>query len=817
MATNRRTTRTRRAKRQPVKRAAYQTISRRTKTNGKDRAIKVWCAIARGIGTAFRAHDDRTIAPEHLRDGEALAVLVLTGLAAAVTWWTPPPILTVLSEGIADTFGILSVIVPFLLGGLTWRLYRLPDRGADTARIITGTSVGLVGVLGLAHVAFGQPKHMTAVRGAGGIIGWAFITPTASLLRVTALAVAAALALAAAGLNWAYAPTWHRVRDWADKRMNEEQEKEAVEQGQDQTEPEQQNGPGGSNSQSGPDDLSHGTPASSETGAEPIYVEPIDKAPYDSVVVDDADERRRPEATGEPDGAEIDERSAQPLNGEQLPLPSDEHSDAATYILPKLSTLKAGTPPRDRTPENDKVIEAINTTFTNFKVGAEVKGLVRGPTVTRYKVVPDPGVKVNKVSGLKDDLALATGSTSVRILAPIPGEPAIGVEIPNKERDTVSLGDVLRSKAATADRHPLIVGLGKDIEGRTVMANLAKMPHLLIAGTTGGGKSTCITGIITSILMRSTPDEVRMLLIDPKMVELRQFDGVPHLITDIITNPKKAAEALQWVVEETERRYADLEAAKVTHIDDFNRAAREGKLVAPPGSDRVFQPYPYLLVVVDELADLMMVAPQDIEDSIVRVAQKSRAAGIHLVLATQRPSHDVVTGLIKANVPSRLAFVTSSAVDSRVILDQNGAEKLTGQGDALFLPVGMSDPVRLQNAFVSDREVFEIVEHCRKQGRAARASSRPTPIPGPKASTAGISDDDRALLIRAAEIVISTQFGSTSMVHRKLRIGFDKASQLIDLLEHSGIVGPSNGSKARDVLVRPDGLDAALKEIREAA
>ncbi|MFW6639028.1 DNA translocase FtsK [Nocardiopsis algeriensis] len=795
--------------------------------------LVLWKLVAHTVGGAARAvgRSARDLDPDLRRDGIGLLLLAAGVLVAAAVWWqSEGPLLEYTRLVVVGAVGTVSPILPLLFLPLAVRLMRTPDtsREGDAGRLFIGACAIMLGVLGLVHIASGLPgpsDGVEALQNSGGLIGFVASGPLSAVISPWLTGVLLALVLVFGILVVTATPIRRipeRLQNLFGVLMERDPDAEAEPEKprRRRTRPRAERGTTVAGSGERPYDdpvLPVAPPAPALTDEEETRVLSEAESAAAAAASAGAGPGKAAKETGKGKARKapltVPDHTPPPAVSEQLTLPSRVVD--GDYELPPPAVLEPGSPVKPRTRANDDVVEALSGVLTQFGIDAQVTGFTRGPTVTRYEIELGRAVKVEKVTALAKNISLAVKSADVRIQSPIPGKSAIGVEIPNTDKDVVSLGDVLRSPAATSDDHPMLVGLGKDVEGSNVVANLAKMPHLLVAGATGAGKSTCINGLITSLMMRSTPDEVRMILVDPKRVELTMYEGIPHLITPIITNPKKAAEALQWVVGEMDRRYDDLAASGYRHVDDFNAAVRAGELVAPPGSERDYEPYPYLLVIVDELADLMMVAPRDVEDAVVRITQLARAAGIHLVLATQRPSVDVVTGLIKANVPSRLAFATSSLSDSRVILDQPGAEKLVGKGDALFLPMGAGKPIRLQNAWVAEKEIRTVVEHCKKQAEPSYREDVAAAGTAKKEIDEEIGDD-LDLLLQAVELVVTTQFGSTSMLQRKLRVGFAKAGRLMDLMESRDVVGPSEGSKARDVLVTPDDLPEVLAGIRGA-
>ena len=774
-------------------------VAKRKKAKSKTGAVggalgrglaSIWRFIAKSLGSGVRfvARGARDLDPAHQRDGIAFLILILALIATAGTWFHSDNVVgRAVYSVIYGGFGRVGFFAPLVLIYFAFRLFRVPEDSKATGRIIIGTLALMLSTTGLAHLLNGSVgTGATAMRDGGGWLGYGVSTPLVSLMT-SVLAYPVLFILFIFGVLVITATPVNEVltritsaSSWLWSKRPERAEKVEVNFEVTDTPPFE-------------------TPVVAQWNA------PVDEEELDEESFDEEFPVEEPFATVPP----VNENTVAVKRPEQLLLTAD-----IQYELPSPDLLRAGPAAKAKSKANEVVVAALTEVFLQFEIDAKVTGFMRGPTVTRYEVELGNAVKVERITALSKNISYAVASSDVRILSPIPGKSAVGIEIPNADREIVALGDVLRSTVAGQDLHPMLVALGKDVEGNFVCANLAKMPHLLVAGATGAGKSSMINAMITSILMRSTPDDVRLVLIDPKRVELNAYEGIPHLITPIITNPKKAADALTWVVREMDLRYEDLSTFGFRHIDDFNKAVRAGKVVVPEGSDRTVEPYPYLLVIIDELADLMMVAAKEVEESVVRITQLARSAGIHLVLATQRPSVDVVTGLIKANVPSRLSFATSSLADSRVILDSPGAEKLVGQGDGLFIPMGASRAIRIQGAYVSEREIEAVTSHVKKQLKPRYRDDVTASVNQMKMVDKEIGDD-LDILCQAVELVVGTQFGSTSMLQRKLRVGFAKAGRLMDLMESRGIVGPSEGSKARTVLVKPDELDSVLATLRD--
>ncbi len=778
----------------PSRRSSSRASSTRSKTSSRKAPARKKAAPKKPPRTPVHQ-----ILSPHARDAFGILLVVVALVAVLGLWFdSAGPVGDFLGWLFRGAWGVAAMLFPLV--GVYWGVLLLRDTAREErVRMFIGFIVLCAGILGLLSLLGSDPAATAgydAVSAAGGVMGALVAHPLAGVISPIGAAIVC-LGLSLLGLliftGTPIASAWSHLHDFftaADVEEVDEPKEFVVE-----------------------------APAAPKVKKQRVrhlkeafgLVEPEGDA---LVYVPDAELEADDDGWGAEDEDESededeDEDEVETAAAVRRPRSRTVETADGPYQLPPLDLLREAPPSTVDGADQAQMHEALEQTLRNFGVDAHVTGAHRGPTVTMYEVEVAAGTKVNKVLSLSSDIAYALATPDVRIQAPIPGKSAIGIEVPNKHRDFVMLGDILRSPAAKEATHPLEVALGKDVHGRARLVNLAKMPHVLIAGATGAGKSSLVNSFITSLLVRTTPDDVRLVLVDPKRVELSHFAEVPHLLSPVIVHPKRAAEALQWIVREMENRYEMLATVGVRDIDGYEEGLRDGTLRIPPGLEHQYEHMPFIVVVIDELADLMMVAPRDVEDAICRIAQMARAVGIHLVVATQRPSVDVVTGLIKANIPSRIALMTSSQADSRVVLDMNGAEKLVGHGDMLFAPGSASKPTRLQGAWVTEQEIHGITDFIRGQRDVAydnMVEGLGLPMTEAELASGGGaalgSDDD--LVNQAAELVIRSQLGSTSMLQRKLKVGFARAGRLMDLLEEQGVVGPGQGSKARDVLITPE-------------
>jgi len=816
------------AKAPAAKKAGGSKPAARTTTRSASKAPAKGGADS-GSGGVIRAFREHLGAQRRDVGGLALIVLgVLTGLGTYAD--AAGPVGEFLEAVALGLLGLLGFGMPVVLAwfGL---LVVVGRPSPEIGRIAVGGVVLGLGVLGGLHLGGGTPDPAEGMRGlwmAGGLVGWTAATPLVYALSVWG-ASAVLVAVTLLGLLVITRTPFSSVVERVGSVFRRTPEQETVEPAATPSRRRRA-------SPDGDADATTVIDADARDGA----TEPLPPTKVRATLAgksakqtsfDDADLPSDKAARNEPEDDDPRQDRVPDPPVERARVPSDPSKRKASkvkpiqdwddYKLPSLELLARG---RSLQKESTRTIEAqtaaLQETFNQFNIDATVARWSRGPTVTRFEIELGPGVQVKKVANMGDDIAYALAAPDVRIVAPIPGKSAIGVEVPNRQRDLITLGDILRSDEAKIDPHPLSVAIGVDIAGKPEVVNLATMPHLLVSGATGSGKSVTLNGMIHSIVMRARPDQVRMILIDPKRVELNAYEGAPHLLSPVVTDPRRAADAVQWCVKEMEQRYELLATMGYRNIDGYNDAVNAGEVAPRPGplgedgmpTEIPAKALPYILLVIDELADLMLVAPRDVEDAICRIAQMARAVGIHMIIATQRPSVDVITGLIKANIPSRLALQVASQTDSRTIIDMNGAEKLVGKGDMLFLPASQGKPSRLQGCWVTEKEIISAVAFAKaqrepqfeeavvKEGEAAERAD---------ATRSNDDDSDEALLRRAAEQVTVSGLGSTSMLQRKLRIGFARAGRLMDELEELGVVGPNEGSKAREVLWSPEELDDA--------